>query len=178
MIDYPVHFGSIVSGESERSKYDPSESKCNFLVPTKSQKNIDTGYPNVLKPGPIECTLDICEELTQLHQKQFVLSFDDMQVAPGSKGVSNSDVDLWGAEKLISNAQACSFHQLVMDIVQSLESPVNINNQIVQSTHLKRLLWRFTKHLQQMRTCLTGEYFVEQKLREAEGSQPRQSGHI
>ena len=71
-----------------------------------------------MKPGLIKCTLDICEELTQLHQKQFVLFFGGMQVAPRSKGVSDSDVDLWGAEKLLSNAQACSFHQLDMDIVQ------------------------------------------------------------
>ena len=108
-------------------------------------QNIDTGYPKVLKPGLIECTLDICEDLTQLHQKQFVLSFDGMQVAPGSKGVSDGDVDLWGAEKLITNEQACSIWQLDMDIVQSLESPININNQIIQSTHLKRLLWSYNR---------------------------------
>ena len=85
-------------------------------------QNIDIGYPKVLKPGLIECTLDICEELTQLHQKQFVLSFDGMQVAPGSEGVSEGDVDLWGAEKPITNEQACSIWQLDMDIVQSFDT--------------------------------------------------------
>ena len=79
----------------------------------------------------IECTLDICEELTQLQWKQFVLSFDGMQMAPGSKGVSDGDVDLWGAEKPISNSQACSIHQLDMEIVQHLESPVNNNNESI-----------------------------------------------
>ena len=59
-----------------------------------------------------------------------------------------------------------------MDIVQSLESPININNQIVQSTHLKRLLWRFPKFLQQMRTCLTGEYFAEHKLEKLKDRNP------
>ena len=125
-----------------------------------------------MKPGLIKCTLDMCKELTQLNQKQFVLSFDGMQVAPGSKGVSDGDVDLWGAKKPISNAQACSICQLDMDIVQSLESPVNINNQIDQSTHLKRLLWRFTKCLQQMGTWLTGEYFAEQKLDKLKNCNP------
>ena len=99
-------------------------------------------------------------------------SFDGMQVAPGSKGVSDSDVDLLGAKKLILNAQACSIHQLDMDIVQGLESPVNIKNQIVQSTHLKRLLWRFTKCLQQILTCLTGEYFAEKKLEKLKDCNP------
>ena len=56
-----------------------------------------------------------------------------MQVAPGSKGVSDSNVDLWGAEKPVSNAQACSICQLDMDTGQCLESPVNNNNQIFQS---------------------------------------------
>ena len=101
-----------------------------------------------------------------------MLLFDGMQVTPGSKGVSHSDVDLWGAEKLISNAQACSICHLDMDIVQSLESPVNINNQIVQSIHLKRLLWRFTKRLQQMRTHLIGEYFAEQRLEKLKDHNP------
>ena len=132
----PAHFGSVVSGEAQRSKCDPSESKCNFPVPSyRIIQNMDTGYPKVLRPGLIECTLDICEELTQPHQKQFELLSDGMQVVPGSKGVSHGDVDLWGAEKPISNAQACSIHHLDMDIFQSLESPVNIHNQIVQSTH-------------------------------------------
>ena len=68
--------------------------------------------------------------------------------------------------------QTCSIHQLDMDIVQGLESPVNINNQIVQYTHLKNLLWIFTKHLQQMRTHLTGEYFAEQKLEKLKDHNP------
>ena len=117
-----------------------------------------------MKPGLIDCTLDICEELTRLHNKQFVLSSDGMQVAPGSKGLTDGDVDLWGAKKPITNAHACSIRKLDMAIVQSIESPLSKNNLIVQSIRLKRLLWRFTKHLQQMRTCLTGEYFAEQKL--------------
>ena len=84
----------------KRGKYEPFKSKCNFPIPSyRMIQNIDTGYPKVLKPGLIKCTLDIYEELTQLHQKQFVLSFGGMQVAPGSKGVSDSDVDLWGTEK-------------------------------------------------------------------------------
>ena len=95
----PAHFGSVVSGEAQRGKYEPFMSKCNFPVPSyRMIQNIDTGYPKVLKPGLIECTLDICEELAQLHQKQFVLSFDGMQVAPGSKGVSDGNVDLLGAK--------------------------------------------------------------------------------
>ena len=30
----PAHFGIVVAPEAERSKYYPSESKCNFLVPS------------------------------------------------------------------------------------------------------------------------------------------------
>ena len=161
----PAHFGSVVSGEAPRGKYEPSDSKCNFPVPSyRIIKNLNTGYPKVLKPGLIDCTLDMCEELTRLHNKQFVLSFDGMQVAPGSKGLTDGDVDLWGAEKPITNAHACSIHKLDIAIVQSIESPLSKNNLIVQSIQLKCLLWRFTKCLQQMRTHLTGEYFAEQKL--------------
>ena len=42
----------------------------NFPVPSyKIIKNIETEYPKVLKPGLIKHTLNICEELTQLHKK-------------------------------------------------------------------------------------------------------------
>ena len=87
-----------------------------------------------------------------------------MQVAPGSKGLTDGDVDLWGAKKPITNEHACNICKLDMAIVQSIESPLSNNNLIVQSIRLKCLLWRFTKCLQQMRTRLTGEYFAEQKL--------------
>ena len=61
----PAHFGSVVSGEAPRGKYEPSDSKCNFPVPSyRIIQNLNTGYPKVLKPGLIDCTLDICEELT------------------------------------------------------------------------------------------------------------------
>ena len=135
-------------------------------------QNIDTGFPKVLKPGLIECTLDICKELTQLHQKQFVLSFDGMQVALGLKESVTVMLIFGVPKKMITNEQACNIQQLDMDIVQSLESPINITNQIVQSTHLKRLLWRFTKCLQQMRTHLTGEYFAEHKLEKLKDQNP------
>ena len=145
----PAHFGSMVSGKAPRGKYEPSDSKCNFPVPSyRIIQNLNTRYPKVLKPGLIDCTLDICEELTLLHHKQFVLSFDGMQVAPGSKGLTDGDVDLWGAEKPITNEHACSICKLDMAIVQSIESPLSNNNLIVQSIRLKHLLWRFTKHLQ------------------------------
>ena len=61
----PAHFGSVVSGKAPRGKYEPSDSKCNFPVPSyRIIQNLNTGYPKVLKPGLIDCTLDICEELT------------------------------------------------------------------------------------------------------------------
>ena len=41
----PGHFGSVVSKENVRSKYDPSVSKCNFTVPPVNRlRQIDFGY--------------------------------------------------------------------------------------------------------------------------------------
>ena len=60
----PAHFGSVVAGEAERSKYDPSDSKCNFPVPSyKIIKNIDNRVSKCFEPGLIECTLDILKNL-------------------------------------------------------------------------------------------------------------------
>ena len=132
-------------------------------------QNIDTGFPKVLKPGLIECTLDICEELTQLHQKQFVLSFDGRQVALGLKESVTVMLIFGVPKKTITNEQACNIQQLNMDIVQSLESPININNQIVQSTHLKRLLYKMPTTDE---NTPDGEYFAEHKLEKLKDQNP------
>ena len=56
----PGHFGSVVSQENARSKYDPAASKCNFAVPTVNRlRQIEFGYekkkyPQVLFPSQLK----------------------------------------------------------------------------------------------------------------------------
>ena len=88
----PGHFGTVISSACERGQFPPTTSKCNFPVSSHNiiQRRCE-GYSKKIEPGIIELALDICEDLSRTHGKQFNLSFDGMLIAQGSKG----DVNLW-----------------------------------------------------------------------------------
>ena len=94
----PSHFGNVVTGTTEKSKYNPCVLKINLPVLSKGVlKRMKTRYPKTVNPGLVEAILDISED--KVHQgKQFVLSFNGMKVSRGCKGVGDGDVDLWGME--------------------------------------------------------------------------------
>ena len=118
----PVHFGAVISGECGKGHLNPSFSKCNFPVP--SHNIIQTrceGYSKKIDPGIINSSLDICEELSNIHGKQFNISFDGMVIAQGSKGISDGDVNLWGIEKPVSITKAQKTLQFEMKLAQELK---------------------------------------------------------
>ena len=88
------HFGTVNSGESSKSKYDPRTGHFNFAVPDeKTLRKSKTGLPQLIKCGIIgECTNLVDKN------KEFVLSLDGKQVIPGLLNDSEGDVNLWGYE--------------------------------------------------------------------------------
>ena len=70
----PAHFGTVISGECDKGQFNPATSKCNFPIPSHNviQKRCK-GYSKKIDPGIIESSLDICEELSTTHGKQFYL---------------------------------------------------------------------------------------------------------
>ena len=90
----PAHFETVISGECDKGQFNPSTSKCNFPVPSHNMiQNRCKGYSKKIDPEIIESSLDICEDLSTTHGKQFNLSFDRMLIAQGSKGISDGDVN-------------------------------------------------------------------------------------
>ena len=84
----PAHFGTVISGECDKEQFNPSTSKCNFPIPSHNviQNTCRCeGYSKKIDPGIIKSSLDICEDLSMKHGKQFNLSFDRMLMAQGSK---------------------------------------------------------------------------------------------
>ena len=76
------YFGTVMSSKCERGQFNPSTSKCNFPVASHNiiQRRCE-GYSKKIEPGIIELALDICEDLSRTHGKQFNLSFDGMLIA-------------------------------------------------------------------------------------------------
>ena len=115
----PAHFGAVISGECGKGHFNPSFSQCNFPVPGHNiiQKRCE-GYSKKIDPGIINSSLDICEELSKIHGKQFNILFNGMVIAQGSKGISNGDVNLWGMEKPVSITKAQKNLQFKMKLAQ------------------------------------------------------------
>ena len=129
----PGHFGSVVIKENLRSKYDPAASKCNFAVPTVNQlRQVDFGFQKRTSPGIISKSIEICKSTPQ---KEFVVCFDGMRVSQGSKGKTDGDVDLWGAEGFPTLHTA----------VQMLERDLLVSNDVVKHVPKMTLELKYLK---------------------------------
>ena len=94
----PSHFGNVVTGTTEKSKYNPCASKIYFKVPSTSVlKRMKTEYPKKINLGLVEAILDTFEDKA-CQGKPFVLFFDGMKVSRGCKGSRDRDMDFWGVE--------------------------------------------------------------------------------
>ena len=90
----PGHFRSVVSQENTRSKCDPAVSKCNFAVPTVNRLwQIDFGYEKNTPRYYFQVNWNL-----QINSTKKFICFDGMRVPQGSKGKTDGDVDLLGAE--------------------------------------------------------------------------------
>ena len=111
------HFGQVNSGQSMKSKYNPSKGHFNFTVPDeKTLRKSKTGLPKVIKCGIIDEALNLVDK-----KKQFVLSMDGKQLIPGLINESEGDVNLWGYEgppTLIENLARLSREEdIIIDVV-------------------------------------------------------------
>ena len=138
----PGHFGTVISRECDKGQFNPSTSKCNFPIPSHNViQNRSEGYSKKIYPGIIESSLDICEELSTTHGKQFNLSFDGMLIAQGSKGISDGDVNLWGTEKPVSISKSQKCLEFELKLAEELEIQITEDNIPSQRYKVKWLLF-------------------------------------
>ena len=117
-----AHFGTVISEECDKGQFNPSTSKCNFPIPSHNViQNRCEGYSKKIDPGIIESSLDICEELSTTHGKQFNLSFNGMLIVQGSKGISNGDVNLWRIKKPVSISKSQKHLEFELKLAEELE---------------------------------------------------------
>ena len=122
ILNGPGHFGTVISGKCEKGQFNPSTSKCNFPIPSHNvSQNRCEGYSKKIDPGIIESSLDICQELSTTHGKQFNLSFDRMLIAQGSKGISDGDVNLWKIKKPLSISKSQKCPEFKLKLAEELE---------------------------------------------------------
>ena len=133
----PSHFRNVVTGTTEKSKYNPSASKINFVL-----KRMKTGYPKKVNPGLVEDILDIFEDKA-CKGKQFVLSFNGMKV---SRDVNVQEMGTWivGVGRT-SNCQAIKKLEQNLDLWRKISKPIDSSSIHVHSIQLQNVLSRLTK---------------------------------
>ena len=110
------HFSQVTSARTNKSKYNPVHGEFNFPIPSiPTLKKLDIGFPSEIPVGFVEQSLVLAQRKAE-EGGQFVLSFDGKLIAPGCKGDSTGDSNLWGKEgppnlrtavKILHN---CIFH--------------------------------------------------------------------
>ena len=89
------NFSQVTSQKTTKGKYNPQFGEFNFPVPSvPTLKKLHIGYPSEIPIGFVKQSLDIVEKKA-LQGCEFILSFDGKLIAPGCKGDSKGDSDLW-----------------------------------------------------------------------------------
>ena len=137
-----AHSGTVKCGECDKGQFNPSTSKCNFPVCSHNViQNRCEGYSKKIDPGIVKSSLDICEELSTTHGKQFNLSFNGMLIAQGSKDISDGDVNLWGIEKPVSVSKSQKCLEFELKLAEELEIQITEDNIPSQRYKIKWLLF-------------------------------------
>ena len=163
------HFSQVTSEKSSKGKYKPVEGEFNFPIPSiPTLKKLDIGFPSEIDVGFIEHSLALVQEKAS-SGGQFILSFDGKLIAPGCKGKSCGDSNMWGMEGPPNLPTAVK----ILNKTIKAANKINIHMQDASSKehfcNLKNLLNVSSHRLKHLCGCLTGasmtnkhlEYLVE-----------------
>ena len=143
------HHGMVNSGDCERSKYDPKIGSFNFAVPNERLlKKSRTGLPKVINCGLIRESIPLLDM-----EKEFVLSLDGKQVAPGLLNESDGDVNLWGYEGPPSLEENLERLRLQESFILEVAKKASIENSDFEDicSDLKLVVQILTKRIRSLR---------------------------
>ena len=88
----------MTSKRTDEGKYDPQLGEFNFPIPsTPMLKKLNIGFPSEIPVDIVQESLDIAHKKATTGV-EFILSFDGKLIAPGCKGDSKGDCNMWGIE--------------------------------------------------------------------------------
>lgn len=102
----PKSHGQIITGQSERGRFDPAAAKVNFVVPNRRHLHSELEeFQKHIYPGIISQSLDLVQD-----RKDLILQIDGKKIARGLRPLSLiedsipehafvGDVDCWGFEE-------------------------------------------------------------------------------
>ena len=166
----PAHFRKVVTEQTSKGKYDPTDADCNFAIPSnRTLGKIATGYPKEVPPGFIQHSIDVAKQQTAIG-KQFVVCFDGKNLVEGSKGENTGDIDMWGVDKQNKTSQeALKERDCTLSFVRNAMSPVTSENILQKQIHLQKLVKTMSHN-----TCShsRAEFFLNKRFTKMQATNP------
>ena len=159
------HFSQVTLEKMKKGKYNPVTGEFSFPIPSiPTLKKLDIGFPSEILVGFVEQSLQLAQKKAEEEGGQFILSFDGKLIAPGCKGDSCGDSNMWGVEGPPNLSIA------VKILKNSLKAARNINVDMlkvspkVHFTNLKHLLNVSSCRIKKCHARITGCFYLKKKL--------------
>ena len=113
--------------------------------------------------GFIQQSLEIAERKAK-DGCEFVLSFDGKLIAPGCKGDSKGDANLWGLEGPPTLSQSLKVLKNTLSNAQKINVDMRHTDTSLHFTHLRELLNVSSRRIKRLRGRITGCFYLRKKL--------------
>ena len=135
------HFSQVTSNVTTKGKYNPVKGEFNFPFPSiPTLKKLDIGFPSEIKVSFVEQSLLLAEKKAKEEGGQFILSFDGKLIAPGCKGESCGDSNMWGIEGPPNLTTAVKILKSMLKSAKQIEVDMSKVTSAEHFSNLKRLL--------------------------------------
>ena len=159
------HFSRVTSNVTTKGKYNPVKGEFNFPIPSIPMlKKLDIGFPSEIKVGFVEQSLLLAEKKVKEEGGQFILSFDGKLIAPGCKGESCRESNMWGIEGPPNLMTAVKILKSTLKSVKQIEVDMSKVTSAEHFSNLKRLLNVSSHRIKKLRGRMTGIFYLKKKL--------------
>ena len=159
------HFSHVTSKRTDKGKYDPQLGEFNFPIPsTPMLKKLNIGFPSEIPVGIVQESLDIAHKKATTGA-EFILSFDGKLIAPGCKGDSKGDCNMWGIEGPPNLRDSLKILNKTLNCAKKIDIDMNDNQDIsLHFNYLKELLNTSSRRIKKLRGRITGAFYLRKKL--------------
>ena len=158
------HFSQVACERTKRGKYDPVHGEFNFPIPSiPTLKKLDIGFPTEIPVGFVEHSLVLAQKKAS-EGGQFVLSFDGKLIAPGCKGDSTGDSNLWGKEGPPNLKQSVNILNRTLNAAKDVAVDMNNTSSSEHFFNCKSLVNVCSRQIKKLRGKMMSSFYSRKKL--------------
>ena len=124
---------------------------------------MNIGFPTEIPVGFVKQSLDLAEEGAK-SGAEYILSFDGKLIAPGCKGESTGDSNLWGEEGPSNLQQSVKILKRCTNVAKSVDVDMESYSIPQHYSHLSELLNVLSLRIKRLRNRISGAFYLRKKL--------------